>query len=64
MPSSSQQKQSVITKIRAITKVVNEPSGNPLESFIDKAGSLGNLSALLSNIFGVNIIFNLIYMLS
>ena len=35
-----------------------------LESFIDKAGSLGNLSALLSNIFGVNIIFNLIYMLS
>ena len=35
MASSSQQKQQVITKIRAITKVVNEPSGNPLDSFID-----------------------------
>jgi hypothetical protein len=34
MASSSQQKQSVITKIRAITKVVNDPGTNPLDSFI------------------------------
>ena len=35
MATSGQQKQQVITKIRAITKVVNEPSTNPLGSFID-----------------------------
>ena len=35
MATSGQQKQQVITKIRAITKVVNEPSTNPLDSFID-----------------------------
>lgn len=35
MATSSEQKQKVITQIRAITKVVNEPSSNPLDSFID-----------------------------
>jgi hypothetical protein len=34
MPSSSQQKQSVITKLRAIGQVVNDPGTNPLDSFI------------------------------
>jgi hypothetical protein len=34
MASSSQQKQSVITKLRAIGQVVNDPGTNPLDSFI------------------------------
>ena len=34
MASSSQQKQSVITKLRAISQVVNDPGTNPLDSFI------------------------------
>jgi hypothetical protein len=41
MASTSAQKQQVISKIRAVTKIVNDPSTNPLDSFIDNTvGSL------------------------
>ena len=35
MSGLGQQKQEVISKIRAVTKIVNEQSSNPLDSFID-----------------------------
>ena len=41
MAGTSAQKQQVISKIRAVTKIVNDPSTNPLDSFIDNTvGSL------------------------
>ena len=41
MSGLGQQKQEVISKIRAVTKIVNEQSSNPLDSFIDN--TLGSL---------------------